>query len=1161
MLFVRTALVLALLCIPFALMAANNKSLVHQAAKSQRCGEGLDALEPLVGGVQLDLTTPRKARVGESITLSFHVPSSPLPSPVYLVVSTPKDVRFGGIYETHMAVQQPGEEDSSSADEEFIIGPGFVTVPPGVEAPDEVAFAADRMRAVAPLHFHGLADYPLPERRSISIKPLRAGPLQIEWAVVARPGCGEFVIGEKRARQLTVRAGRPEIVVQSSVSISDADTGEAVQPKHIVESNSGEYVMRVFDGRYEVFSTGTNERIFEGAGFVPNFSPTSRFVAARIGDAEDTNASIEIVDLIARQTIATVTGPTLAWSHGDSLVYAGASELQGFAVAMPLIDCAIDACARSGLHQLRTWGSGRDADAWNNVNIWSSFKNASVAVYSWDLAAMFNLFDGAARSYQDEEIWSLIGIPQKGLFKDAVSALLENGSGLLSRGWHGDAAVELSMICSYCDDEDVRESFTGGQPLPLLDSTTPPPLQTHRLVAHQRLGTGAMSLALSRDNDTQESLTRSAWVKQDPSLVSNRGAFTSQPEAQEAADAGLSARLSEFGLSLRPHRVLMSRTSPPSEEAWIDYFDEYPDGLQEKLAPHVPDVDSEGAFLAGHWTVRKNDRTLHVIQHVRAAMFGWEGNYLQAIVFEELADGTLVNVRILKDLLGDASAEPDAPRRSGFIAQKNWTAQIVRLKVTQHDTSKLIISAPAVDRIGILDIGTLDLSLISDVRQAPLLDKSVLTEDGRFAVQINSDGQLFVYDSAGGTLVVSGRHADDELILYDSEGHYTATYEGAHFMHLRFPGQTRLHSFQQFASQLYRPDIIAARLAGDPPSSARPDITAPPVVELSLFSDAGRLDAGVTARSEEELAAIRIYQDGQLTREVQIDGQEWQGTISTERLNAARWISAIAVDGNGVHSQVSSVQLPARPSGEGRLIGVVVGVDAYRHEDVARLQFAVRDAQTAATALTSAADRYYSGADIRPLLDDAATPEQILASLQEAVAAGRQGDTLIFYFAGHGVIDTDGRYYLMTSASSPDRLAETAVPWSRISPLLQRSKSRVVVFLDSCHSGRAGQAEFAGNDAAVAEIMSGARSPLLVISASKGRQLSQERADLGNGVFTYALKNVLTEARDRHDTNGNGSIEVSELYRGIKHEVVERTSGRQTPWLARSDLIGDFVLF
>jgi uncharacterized caspase-like protein len=119
----------------------------------------------------------------------------------------------------------------------------------------------------------------------------------------------------------------------------------------------------------------------------------------------------------------------------------------------------------------------------------------------------------------------------------------------------------------------------------------------------------------------------------------------------------------------------------------------------------------------------------------------------------------------------------------------------------------------------------------------------------------------------------------------------------------------------------------------------------------------------------------------------------------------------------------------------------------------------------------------------------------------------------------------------------------------------------VVVILDACHSGLSGAEGLGTNDDAVSSLLSGAHAPMLVLAASKGRQYSYEDPKWGGGAFTHALVEVLQRNWRSADLNGNGVIEVSELYRALRSIVVQETQANQTPWLARQDLIGDFAIF
>ena len=194
------------------------------------------------------------------------------------------------------------------------------------------------------------------------------------------------------------------------------------------------------------------------------------------------------------------------------------------------------------------------------------------------------------------------------------------------------------------------------------------------------------------------------------------------------------------------------------------------------------------------------------------------------------------------------------------------------------------------------------------------------------------------------------------------------------------------------------------------------------------------------------------------------------------------------------------------------------------------------------------------------LRDAEASREAILAKLNETIAKAEPGDSILLFIAGHGVQDTATKtYYLATSVTQVDNIENTSLRWSDLSNALAKAHSRIAVFLDTCNSGAAGTDFFATNDASVSALIDRAPSGILIFSASKGREFSEESADHGGGVFTSAVIAALSDPKT--DRNHNGVIEASELYASVKRAVVEATEGRQTPWFARNDMVGDFVPF
>jgi uncharacterized caspase-like protein len=63
-------------------------------------------------------------------------------------------------------------------------------------------------------------------------------------------------------------------------------------------------------------------------------------------------------------------------------------------------------------------------------------------------------------------------------------------------------------------------------------------------------------------------------------------------------------------------------------------------------------------------------------------------------------------------------------------------------------------------------------------------------------------------------------------------------------------------------------------------------------------------------------------------------------------------------------------------------------------------------------------------------------------------------DTLLFYYSGHAVPDTDGDVYFATSEIDRERPDIRGIPFTELARMVRKSaSSRIVIILDCCYSG------------------------------------------------------------------------------------------------------------
>jgi hypothetical protein len=189
---------------------------------------------------------------------------------------------------------------------------------------------------------------------------------------------------------------------------------------------------------------------------------------------------------------------------------------------------------------------------------------------------------------------------------------------------------------------------------------------------------------------------------------------------------------------------------------------------------------------------------------------------------------------------------------------------------------------------------------------------------------------------------------------------------------------------------------------------------------------------------------------------------------------------------------------------------------------------------------------------IKILLNDNATEQEILLSVKEWLrrsAKPNKSDIYIF-FAGHGLASDDGKnMYLLPHDGSPRLLEKTAILRNELFSDIQKANPRsVTVFLDTCYSGttRGTDMLIASRPIAIRALEQSIPNNFTVFSAAAGDQTSKPLEEAKHGMFSYFLmKGMEGDA----DANNDNKITARELHAYVEQNVVQQSSGSQTPEL------------
>jgi len=1047
---------------------------------ADRCDDVDASLARMRDGARVALPSSGVS-VGESTPVVYAVPAPPARLPVFLMMSFDRPVRFGG--------------------------EGFYALMPEAQAAFGIGWAKQATRIVVPLYVAGAR-----LEGSFEVTALTPEPMTVEAALVSPSGCGEKAVILAAGHRVTPAVGAPRILVE------DEFTLEA--PVAAYDSPRGDRWLAVYEDRFRIMSSETNQPIADHVGTVPRFSPTGRFVAAYAEQALQVFDAVDGAYLFEDEAANDV-----AWDNRDSFTIAGSSRHGTVNAYAPLRSRALlahvgrAASAHSGLT-----GSSFKIDLENDVAVSTSHLGPTAAALSRSLRfngsyerspdlARFGSIDGFVR-HHGRGVFPLV-VPEEGwstferlTLSHAMIGHTPQNRDLPEERWRRDLELEPIARAS------ANLEFAGQSQA----SVSRPRLDPFNAIAIDRL-TDALGVSLAESARFEDVSSQLVEAGTSPGM-SYRSLYKAEFDDRILIDTG--------GIC---------RDARDDEPAPRDFRID----VVNPLAWRVADAEGDMIAIGGGCTGGAS------------SSLGWDVN-----------------------IVGFISPAGEGPfRKTPFTIPLHHSCIECGPSARLAAHRFIVLWNDESQAIEVYDRSEGALRAFDAYRGDLIVDVHVL-EGRRTLLQLNRDGSFAIHEIARGatdqsyeyglwresdparTVVLYGRYADDEIVVWTPEGYFDATYEGANQVHLQFPGTDRLFTFEQFAPLIRRPGLARAVLEGrfDEPA---PDWATPPIVaaEIGAKRDAVRL--ALTHEGGATPTRAMLYQDGVLTDEVALEPGRETWPIVADRAPGARWATVVAVDARGLASAPVGRDLGPAPGGR-RLDVLAVGIDLHDDPRLADLAYAKTDAFRFVETKLAGASALYDEVRIAAALGDAdASRAAILGALEAALAdAGPNGDVALF-FAGHGLRDESGDLYLALADTDVDDLPGTALPWSEVSARIAGSRARVTIYLDACHSGEAGRDLFAETDAVVDQLLSGGN--VMVLAAAKGRQVSIESRDASGGVFTEALSRVLAMDRAAHDTDGNGVLELTEVYRGVKQLVEDRTEGRQTPWLARNRLIGDVALF
>jgi formylglycine-generating enzyme required for sulfatase activity len=666
-------------------------------------------------------------------------------------------------------------------------------------------------------------------------------------------------------------------------------------------------------------------------------------------------------------------------------------------------------------------------------------------------------------------------------------------------------------------------------------------------------------------------------TEQGPRAAVGIGAVNFSPDGQFFLTAGADGRVHVWEAVTGKQILTLSAGSPAASVVFS------PDSRQIALG-----CDNGSVQV---WDIRSGDR-----------VFSRPGGTLAAVQYLNARELAVLRQDGRLEALNTANGQTirSADLGIGGIQYAAMSGEGRRLLYAKDGTAHLVDTASGREIRSFVPAGALPLQALALSRDGSLAAAAAgdrafvwnaasgaeqrVVEGGAQALALSNDNSTLLVGAQDGTARMEDLKTGKELvraISFDGEGqnewvsmtpdgYYNASVHGDELFTIQ--AGTRSYTLSQFSEVLYRPDIVFQILNGQPPPPQQEtlqnlvqDTNRPPQVEIlgSVERNIDRGEARLPVKirvMEGGIGSIMVYNGKVLTglfnleelsekKEYGANGGIWYEAALNVPVKPGENALSVAVFNrqHSIASEPANIGITSSWKGPGNdkptLHVLLMGIKEYKNSSSRlnlNLDFTLKDAE-ALEQLFRQQERgtLYSQVKIYKHFNQELTREGFSRIFTREVKPHiGPRDTFVFFFSGHGDVDTRGDFFLVPWDTEGVRnpVEKNIVKYDIVGNILKINAENTLILLDTCRSGSILEME-----TPFGRLIKDLEQKGILVAAA-GDQFAIEDEELQHGVFTYSL---LQGFQGGAVPASNRYIGTADIIGYVQQDVPERILRRQ----------------